>query len=76
MTLKEAGFWPEREFEIKEGGAVYQVDLAIPCREGMVAISVSDRAAPAQTLHQPDPEAIRRAVEVLGGEQPLPELDK
>ncbi|MCK4450940.1 MAG: hypothetical protein KAX26_10140, partial [Anaerolineae bacterium] len=70
VTLKEAGFWPEREFEIREGGAEYMVDLAILCQEGTVAIAVGDRPAPASALRDPDPGAVRRAVEGLGGEEP------
>jgi hypothetical protein len=70
VTLKEEGFWPEREFEIREGGAAYTVDLAIPCQEGTVAITVGDRPAPVDALRDPDPETVRQAVENLGGEQP------
>jgi hypothetical protein len=70
VTLKEEGFWPEREFEIREGGAAYTVDLAIPCQEGTVAIAVGDRPAPVDALRDPDPETVRQAVENLGGEQP------
>jgi len=69
VTLKEAGFWPEREFEVREGGAVYTVDLAIPCQEGTVAIAATDRPAPPWALRQPDLEVVRRAVEKLGGER-------
>ena len=72
VTLKDEGFWPEREFEIREGGAEYMVDLAILCREGTVAIAVGDRPAPASALRDPDPGAVRRAVEGLGGEEPTP----
>jgi hypothetical protein len=70
VTLKDEGFWPEREFEVREAGASYTVDLAIPCREGTVAIAVTDRPAPSTALYQPDLQAVRRAVEKLGGEQP------
>jgi hypothetical protein len=70
VTLKDEGFWPEREFEIREGGAEYVVDLAIPCQEGTVAIAVGDRPAPADALRDPDIEAVWQAVERLGGEQP------
>jgi hypothetical protein len=69
VTLKDEGFWPEREFEIREGGAVYTVDLAIPCQAGIVAIAVGDRPAPAGALRDPDLEVVRRAVAGLGGEQ-------
>ena len=67
VTLKEAGFWPEREFEVRESGVAYTVDLAIPCQEGAVTIAVGDRPAPAGALRDPDPQAVRRAVEHLGG---------
>lgn len=70
VTLKEAGFYPEREFYVREGSMEYAVDLAIPCQEGTVAISMTDRPAPPSALRQPDLEAVRRAVEVLGGEKP------
>jgi hypothetical protein len=70
VTLKEEGFWPEREFEIREGGAAYTVDLAIPCQEGTVTIAMGDRPAPVDALRDPDPETVRQAVENLGGEQP------
>ena len=72
VTLKEVGFWPEREFELREGGATYTVDLAIPCEEGTVAIVVGDGPAPPRALRSPDVEAVRRAVEGLGGEQSVP----
>jgi hypothetical protein len=68
VTLKEEGFWPEREFEIREGGAAYTVDLAIPCREGTVTIAMGDRPAPADALRDPHSETVRQAVDGLGGE--------
>lgn len=67
VTLKEAGFWPEREVEVQEGSQVYRVDLSIPCRDGVVAICADDRPAPPGTLLQPDLEAVCAAVERLGG---------
>ena len=67
VTLKDEGFWPEREFEIREGGVPYTVDLAIQCQEGTVAIAVGDRAAPPGALRYPDLETVRRAVQELGG---------
>jgi hypothetical protein len=70
VTLKEEGFWPEREFEIREGGAAYTVDLAIPCREGTVAVAITERPAPSTALRQPDVAAVRQAVEQLGGQSP------
>jgi hypothetical protein len=70
VTLKEEGFWPEREFELREGGAVYTVDLAIPCQEGTVAIAITERPAPSIALRRPDVAAVRQAVERLGGPSP------
>ena len=70
VTLKEAGFWPEREFALREGEVEYVVDLAIPCREGTVAIVTGGRPAPGDALRDPDVEAVRRAVAGLGG--PIP----
>ena len=57
VTLKDEGFWPEREFEIREGDAEYVVDLG-------------DRPAPTDALRDPDSKAVRRAVERMGGPKP------
>jgi hypothetical protein len=70
VTLKDEGFWPEREFLVREGGVEYVVDVAVPCRDGTVTIAMGDRPAPPDALRNPDIEAVRRAVEKLGGEQP------
>ena len=70
VTLKDAGFYPEREFVVREGGMEYVVDLAIPCRQGLVTITLGDRPAPPSALRDPDSETVRRAVARLGG--PLP----
>ena len=70
VTLKEDRLHPEREFLFKEGNAEYTVDLAIPCRQGTVCIATGDRPAPAGTLRDPDVDAVKRAVEALGGERP------
>lgn len=68
VTLKEAGFHPEREYRVRDGPAVYTVDLAIPCRDGVVTIVVTDRPAPPWALRHPDLEGVCRAVAELGGE--------
>ncbi|MEE8391247.1 MAG: hypothetical protein V3S14_10695, partial [Anaerolineae bacterium] len=71
VTLKDEGFWPEREFLVREKGVEYVVDMAIPCRDGTVTIAVDNRPVPADTLRDPDPKTVRQAVERLGGEQPI-----
>jgi hypothetical protein len=68
VTLKESGFFPEREYLIHEGDEEYRADLAIPCREGTVAIVLSGEA-PASALRTTDPEKVREAVDRLGGPQ-------
>jgi hypothetical protein len=67
VTLKDYGLFPEREFSIREGGVAYTVDLAIPCREGIVTISVTERTAPPGALHNPDVQTVQQAVERLSG---------
>ncbi len=71
VTLKEAGFYPEREYLIRERGVRYRVNLAIPCHSGTVAITTDDRAAPPHALRNPDVESVRRAVELLDGPLPI-----
>ena len=71
VTLKEAGFWLEREFEVREGEAFYTVDLAIPCRDGVVTVYLGDREAPPGTLREPDLETVCEAVERHGGARRL-----
>ena len=71
VTLKDENLHPEREFLFREGEAEYVVDLAIPCRQGTVCIAMDDRPAPENALRDPDAEAVRRAVEALGGEKRL-----
>jgi len=69
VILKEEGFLPERELELREGGVSYRAQLAIPCREGTVAICLDDRPAPPAVLRQPNLETVCEAVEQLGGER-------
>jgi hypothetical protein len=71
VTLKDDDLHPEREFLIREGGAEYVVDIAIPCRQGTVCIALGDRPAPAGALQDPDVESVRAAVEALGGEREM-----
>ncbi len=64
----------EREVPLREGGEEYVVDLAIPCREGTVAIALGERPAPGDVLRfgatgrsQDEVERVVEAVERLGG---------
>lgn len=70
VTLKETDLQPEREFLLRDDGTDYVVDMAIPCRRGTVTIVLGGRPAPSNALRDPDPEAVHKAVEALGGQQP------
>jgi hypothetical protein len=72
VTLKDENLHPEREFLFREGSNRYVVDMAIPCRQGTVCIATGDRPAPERALRDPEPDAVRRAVEALGGERSRP----
>jgi len=67
VTLRESGFFPEREYLIREDGVEYMADLAIPCQDGVVTAVWGDGPVVATTLHAPDIDAIRGAVARLGG---------
>jgi len=71
VTLKEAGFYPERDYSLRERGVKYTVDMAIPCRSGVVAITTDDRPAPPHILRNPDIESVRQAVELMDGPLPI-----
>jgi hypothetical protein len=67
VTLKESGFFPEREYLIHEDKVAYRADLAIPCHDGIVPIFLGDKPAPLNALRAPDTETVRKAVDQLGG---------
>jgi len=71
VTLKEAGFYPERDYSLRERGIKYTVDMAIPCRSGTVAITMSDRPAPPPALRNPDVNSVRQKVKMLDGALPI-----
>jgi hypothetical protein len=75
VTLKEENLHPEREFLLREEGIDYVVDVAIPCREGTIAIAVTDRPAPRTALREPDVRTVCEQVARLGGELPIPPAD-
>ncbi len=70
VTLKESGFFPEREYLICEAGSEYVADLVIPCQEGLVAMTVGERPMPSGVLHNPNVAAVREAVTRMGGVAP------
>jgi hypothetical protein len=67
VTLKESGFFPERDYFIRDGDATYTADVAVHCREGVVAVVLGDGPAPDGTLQTSDPDRVRRAIAALGG---------
>lgn len=86
-ALREADLTPERCYPLHDAGVEYLVDLAVPCRDGVVAVSVAgeeDGPVPPGTLRftperlTADPAgclgAIRGEVRRRGGVQPLPSL--
>jgi hypothetical protein len=67
-ALREAGMAPERCYPLREGDVEYVADLAIPCRDGLVAVEVTGAALPRALRLTParverDVEGCRRAVE-------------
>lgn len=67
VTLKESGFFPEREYLIREEDDAYTVDLAIPCRNGVVTASWGEGPVARTTLRAPSLDEVERAVAQLGG---------
>ena len=80
-ALRESGMPPERQFPVRESGVEYLADLALPCQNGVVSISVTpERTGPGAWLCF-SPEAVegdiegclvtvRRQVRQRGGVQP------
>ena len=69
VTLKESGFFPEREYFIRDEDRAYVADLAVPCRDGVVSCVWGDKPAAMGALRDPDLDAVREAVTRLGGAQ-------
>ena len=67
VTLKESGFFPEREYLIREEAFTYTADVAIPCRDGVVAVVLDARPAPAHVLRSNDLAAVQQAISARGG---------
>ena len=84
-ALREEGLPPERRFSTRELGIDYVADLALPCRQGLVAVEVGE--TPGATLppgvlcfdpedvatsHERCMQAIRWEAARLGGMRPYP----
>ena len=41
-ALRDAGLAPERRYPVREAGAEYVLDLAVPCRQGVVAVEIDE----------------------------------
>jgi hypothetical protein len=41
-ALRDAGLRPERRYPVREADAVYVVELAVPCRQGVVAVEIEE----------------------------------
>lgn len=67
VTLKESGFFPEREYLLCEDALTYTADLAIPCQEGVVAVVLNERPAPPHALRSSDLNTVQQAIAARGG---------
>jgi len=86
-ALREVGLAPERCYPVREAGVEYVVNLAVPCREGVLAVDVTDAGfgPPGALCFTPetvmgDPAgclgAIRAEVERRGGVLPWPQIER
>ncbi len=66
-TLKEQGLQPERRYELREGGVVYEAALAVPCRDGCVQAPISGLPQDDAGLNSLATEIVA-AVSAMGGE--------
>jgi hypothetical protein len=41
-ALRDSGLSPERHFPVREAGAEYVADLALPCHDGVLSVSVAE----------------------------------
>jgi hypothetical protein len=85
-ALRDAGLAPERGYPVREAGADYILDLAVPCREGVLGIGIGE-AQPdrreglllALDAVLADLPACLRVVQIevgrRGGVQPYPQPD-
>jgi hypothetical protein len=85
-ALRDAELAPERNYPVREAGVEYVVNLAVPCRQGVVVVDISGVApapVPPGALRltperlDVDPhgclEAVRAKVDRQGGPSPIPQ---
>jgi catechol 2,3-dioxygenase-like lactoylglutathione lyase family enzyme len=70
-ALKQRGIQPDRDVEVREGGARYMVEILIPCKDGAVMLS-SKPERPSRALAlvgdgEHDIETIQTAIQQHGG---------
>ncbi|MCL7452546.1 MAG: hypothetical protein M8467_05815 [Anaerolineae bacterium] len=58
-ALREAGMAAERRYPVRDAGVEYIVDLALPCREGILVVDIVDRDSGL-------PGSLRFSVEQIG----------
>lgn len=86
-ALRESDLGPERHYPVREAGVDYVVDLAVPCRKGVLALEVVQEGnAPARGLQlaaqavsddlEGCMQAIRVEVERRGGILPGPQEER
>jgi hypothetical protein len=79
-ALRESGLAPERCYPVREAGVEYIVDLALPCRQGVLIVDVTDvdpqmlrpdtlRFSPGMVKDNPEGclADVRTVVERMGG---------
>ena len=62
-ALRESDMAPERQFPVRESGTEYVADLAVPCQDGVVSVSVARDTGDQGALLCFSPEAIASDLE-------------
>ena len=84
-ALRDSGLSPERQYPIQEAGAEYVAALAVPCRDGVLGIEISDAQPyrPESLLLTPEDvladlpaclRAVGAEIDRRGGPDPFPDL--
>ena len=62
-ALRESDMAPERQFPVRESGVEYLAELAVPCQDGVVSVSVAEGEAGPGALLCFSPEAVAEDLE-------------